>query len=191
MLGTVNQKMQHLDALPWQDLLKLYAAIPDTVSGLCLRWSILTVVRPGAARGAKFCEINGDLWTVPADWMKVWRAKSGISVSLFHQRLCVLPKHVASSQTITSFRQVRQVRHRCCCHQSLAINAPDGDGAWLQILVPVVGTGYRRVFVRRCRNGTRPSNRRQGRTDLRRVRLAGPQTHRHGGVGSVCDRCSR
>lgn len=70
MLGEVIHKVQHLDALPWQAVPALYTKIPDTVPGQCLRWSILTLVRPDAARGTEAKEIDGDVWTVPADRVK-------------------------------------------------------------------------------------------------------------------------
>ena len=42
---------------------------------MALRWSILTATRGMSARGARFDEIDGDVWTVPADRMKGIRGK--------------------------------------------------------------------------------------------------------------------
>ncbi|TMV36349.1 site-specific integrase, partial [Thioclava sp. BHET1] len=48
----------------------LYARLPDTVSGDCLRMLILTVVRMAACRQATTSEFDGDLWTIPAERVK-------------------------------------------------------------------------------------------------------------------------
>ncbi|MDO5621193.1 MAG: integrase arm-type DNA-binding domain-containing protein [Paracoccus sp. (in: a-proteobacteria)] len=70
MLGEVRHIDQHIEATPWQRLPELYKALPDTVAGDCLRWIILTVVRSDGCRGARLAEINGGIWTVPADRIK-------------------------------------------------------------------------------------------------------------------------
>lgn len=45
-----------------------------TVASLCLEFTILTAARTGEAIGARWEEIDGDLWTVPAERMKAKRA---------------------------------------------------------------------------------------------------------------------
>jgi len=75
MLGEVHHETVNLSSAPWREVPGIYAAIPDTVPGLCLRWSILTAVRPDASRGARFSEIERDTWTVPADRVKGMRGK--------------------------------------------------------------------------------------------------------------------
>ncbi len=71
MLGTVRHQPKHIEATPWQDVPDLYARLrPSRSSHLCLRWMILTVVRADGCKGARLSEIEGDIWTVPADRIK-------------------------------------------------------------------------------------------------------------------------
>ena len=73
MLGTVKHRTSHIEATPWQDMPALYAELRDRgdlASVLALRWTILTLVRGMATRGARFDEIEGATWTVPAERVK-------------------------------------------------------------------------------------------------------------------------
>tara|TARA_R110002051_G_C8677331_1_gene491262 strand:+ start:175 stop:1359 length:1185 start_codon:yes stop_codon:yes gene_type:complete len=70
MLGEVMHKPRHLPAMRWQDVPGLYASLGNTSAHLALRWVVLTLVRGSSARGARFGEIDGAVWTVPADRMK-------------------------------------------------------------------------------------------------------------------------
>jgi integrase len=72
MLGHVTVERQHIPAVPWQDIPALWQQLVahPTVAHLCLRWLILTAVRQHAGRGARLEEIEGDVWTVPADRVK-------------------------------------------------------------------------------------------------------------------------
>jgi integrase len=71
MLGAYDHKTEHHIATPWQDIPALYSKLSDnTASALCLRWSILTLVRSAGCRGAMFSEIDGNVWTVSADRVK-------------------------------------------------------------------------------------------------------------------------
>lgn len=70
LLGAVQHQPQHIPATAWQDIPALYARLPESVTGDCLRLMILTAVRMDAARGARAAEIDGDVWTIPADRIK-------------------------------------------------------------------------------------------------------------------------
>lgn len=70
MLGHVRHEPKHLPALPWQEVPALFERLGDAPSGLCIKWLILTSVRAHAARGAHFDEIEGDVWTIPAERIK-------------------------------------------------------------------------------------------------------------------------
>jgi integrase len=72
MLGHVTVDRRHIPAVPWQDIPALWQQLvaQPTVAHLCLRWLILTAVRQAAGRGARLSEIEGDVWTVPADRIK-------------------------------------------------------------------------------------------------------------------------
>ncbi|MCF1708275.1 integrase arm-type DNA-binding domain-containing protein [Tabrizicola sp. J26] len=67
-----KRKHKHIASTAWQDVPDLYARLCEshTASHLCLRLIILTAVRGDAARGARVEEIEGDVWTVPADRIK-------------------------------------------------------------------------------------------------------------------------
>lgn len=71
MLGHVAHRTQPIEATPWQYIPKLYAWLDGRgTSASCLQFMILTLVRAGGCRGARFEEFDGDIWTVPADRMK-------------------------------------------------------------------------------------------------------------------------
>lgn len=64
-------KTRHLDE---NELLALFASINDSriseASRLCIEWQILTAVRPTEAREARWSEIIGNKWIIPADRVK-------------------------------------------------------------------------------------------------------------------------
>jgi integrase len=65
----------HLAAMPWSDLPAFYKSLTarDGVSARTLQFIILTAVRSGEAREARWVEFNGNLWTIPANRMKTGR----------------------------------------------------------------------------------------------------------------------
>ena len=70
MLG-VSRQVTPIVATPWQEAPEVYDRLDDgNTSALCLRLIMLTCVRASAARGARFDEIEGDVWTVPAERVK-------------------------------------------------------------------------------------------------------------------------
>ncbi len=70
MLGEVLHVPEHIPSTPWRDIPTLYAALPETNAGQCLRFMILTLVRLDGCAGARFSEVDDDLWTVPKDRVK-------------------------------------------------------------------------------------------------------------------------
>ncbi|MEX1236453.1 MAG: integrase arm-type DNA-binding domain-containing protein [Roseovarius sp.] len=76
MLGHHDHEETPIAATPWQDVPALFERIAGAhPSHLALRWSILTATRGMSARGAQFDEIDGAVWTVPADRIKGKRGK--------------------------------------------------------------------------------------------------------------------
>lgn len=65
----------HLAAMPWADLPAFYESLSerDGVSARTLQFIILTAVRSGEAREARWDEFMGNLWTIPASRMKTGR----------------------------------------------------------------------------------------------------------------------
>ena len=70
MLGEVRHVVKHITATPWQEIPALYARLPHSATGDCLRLIMLTLVRMEAARGAEHSERDDDVWTVPAERIK-------------------------------------------------------------------------------------------------------------------------
>lgn len=71
-LPKVDRRPDHMAALPWQELPKLIADL-GTKEGTAARmveWVIYTAARSGEARHSVWAEIDGDIWTVPAERMK-------------------------------------------------------------------------------------------------------------------------
>lgn len=70
-LGTQAAAGNH-DSMPYADLPKLLANIPDTTAGRALRFLILNANRTGEVRFADWSEIDAEtkVWTIPAGRMK-------------------------------------------------------------------------------------------------------------------------
>jgi integrase len=71
-LPTVKRRPEHLAALSWREVPDFMRELGDrsAVSARALEFIILTAARSGEARGARWAEIDGDVWTVPGDRMK-------------------------------------------------------------------------------------------------------------------------
>lgn len=91
-LGEWRHAPVHIASTPWRDVPALYARLANEgPSHLCLRLMILTAVRSDAARGLRFDEVVGDVWTVPASRMKGTEGKVGpFRVPLVPAALAVL-----------------------------------------------------------------------------------------------------
>tara|TARA_R100000322_G_scaffold21648_4_gene14352 strand:- start:77635 stop:78531 length:897 start_codon:yes stop_codon:yes gene_type:complete len=90
-LPSVRRKANHMPAMKHKDVPAFMAALDERegTSARTLQFIILTAVRSGEARGAQWSEIEGDVWNVPAERMKL-----GVphSVPLSKQALAVLEK---------------------------------------------------------------------------------------------------
>ncbi|MBA3324826.1 MAG: integrase arm-type DNA-binding domain-containing protein [Rhodobacteraceae bacterium] len=71
-LPSLKYRAQHMLALPWGKLPDFMVDLGkrEGVSARTLEFLILTAARSGEARGARWCEIEGDVWTVPGERMK-------------------------------------------------------------------------------------------------------------------------
>ena len=77
MLGHVELVNKPHPSTPWRSIPTLYARLDKGfVSHLALRWLILTLVRSESGRGARFDEIEGNIWTVPASRMKATKSSA-------------------------------------------------------------------------------------------------------------------
>ena len=71
-LPTVKRKPEHMAALPWRELPAFMAELAqrEGVSARTLELAILTAARSGEVRGMRWAEVDGNVWTVPAERMK-------------------------------------------------------------------------------------------------------------------------
>lgn len=87
LLGAQRHITQHIPALPYADAPTFYTWLRtvDGVSALALRFLVLTCARTSEIRLALFDEIEGDVWTLPAE-----RTKTGTA-----RRIPLVPEAVA------------------------------------------------------------------------------------------------
>ena len=70
MLGEVNHIPTPIPATPWQEIPALFARLPKTNGGQCLRLMILTGVRLDGCAGSRQQEFENGVWTIPAERVK-------------------------------------------------------------------------------------------------------------------------
>lgn len=92
LLGRPRHKAENIPALPWPDVPAFHGSLNDgTVTHLALRLLILTGVRSGPLRFLHESQIDGDLWTIPAESMKSRRdATTDFRVPLVPEALAVI-----------------------------------------------------------------------------------------------------
>ncbi|MGK7754687.1 MULTISPECIES: tyrosine-type recombinase/integrase [unclassified Roseovarius] len=71
LLGKQRHKAQHIPSLHWQDVPGFYQSLDGgSTTELALRLLILTAVRSYPLRHMHLDQIDGDIWTIPAEAMK-------------------------------------------------------------------------------------------------------------------------
>ncbi len=71
LLGKTRHVPKNIPAMDWRDAPAFYASLEEpTQTHLALRLLILTGVRSGPLRNLRLDQIEGDVWTVPAEAMK-------------------------------------------------------------------------------------------------------------------------
>ena len=90
-LPNVKVHVEHMNSLPWRELPGFVKELRNRegVSARALEFIILTATRSGEARNARWSEISGDTWTIPAERMKTGKAHR---VPLSQDALTVLEK---------------------------------------------------------------------------------------------------
>ena len=71
LLGVTRQKTKHIPAMPWVEVPAFWPVLSE--GGMveqALKFLILTMCRTSEVRGAKWSEIEGDIWFVPKERMK-------------------------------------------------------------------------------------------------------------------------
>ena len=75
ILGPLRKKTRHFAALPYTEVAATIEKIDATdalaSTKLCFRYIVLTAVRSGEGRLATWDEVNGNVWTIPAQRMKM------------------------------------------------------------------------------------------------------------------------
>ncbi|MER9105731.1 integrase arm-type DNA-binding domain-containing protein [Mesorhizobium sp. M0848] len=94
LLGKQRHKAQNIPAMPWSHLPAFYATLKDdNITHLALRLLILTGVRSAPIRYIRQDQIEGDVWTIPAEAMKGRRdATTEFRVPLSAEALAVIEK---------------------------------------------------------------------------------------------------
>jgi integrase len=104
-------KVKHHAALPFAELPEFMQALrelPD-VGARALEFTILTAARVGEVRGATWDEINGDVWTIPAERTKAGR----------EHRVPLSPRALAIVDELRRLRVSQFIfpgRKGCLCH---------------------------------------------------------------------------
>ena len=92
LLGKSRHKPQNIPAMPWQDVPGFYQSLDGgSIAELALRILILTAVRSYPLRNLHLDQIEGDIWTIPAEAMKGRKdATVDFRVPLSNQALLVI-----------------------------------------------------------------------------------------------------
>lgn len=92
LLGKSRYKSGNIPAMPWKDVPAFYQSLSDgSVTHLALRLLILTGVRSSPLRHIREDQIDGDVWTIPAEMMKGRRdATTAFRVPLSAEALAVI-----------------------------------------------------------------------------------------------------
>lgn len=92
LLGKSRHKASNIPAMPWQEVPAFYASLADgSVTHLALRLLVLTGVRSAPLRSIHEDQIQGDVWTVPAEAMKGRKdATTDFRVPLSSEALAVI-----------------------------------------------------------------------------------------------------
>lgn len=77
LLGKTRHVVQNVPSLPWKEVPDFYKSLSDsTLTQLALKLLILTGLRSASIRHARLDQIDGDVWTVPAEYMKGLKGKA-------------------------------------------------------------------------------------------------------------------
>lgn len=77
LLGQQRHQTKSISSMPWRDVPVFYATLLEpTITHLALRLLILTGLRSRPIRYARLDQISGEVWTIPAEYMKGRRGKT-------------------------------------------------------------------------------------------------------------------
>ncbi|AZQ69500.1 site-specific integrase [Silicimonas algicola] len=92
LLGKSRHVAKNVPALPWQEVPNFYKSLSEaTLTQLALKLLILTGLRSMPIRHARLDQIDGEVWTVPAEYMKGLKGKAqDFRVPLSKEALAVM-----------------------------------------------------------------------------------------------------
>lgn len=110
LLGKPRHTVQHIPAMLWQDVPAFYQSLTDgSPTHLALRLLILTGARSGPLRHIHEDQIEGDVWTIPAEAMKGPRGKtSDFRIPLSGEALAVIAEARRLTQDSYLFPSARK-----------------------------------------------------------------------------------
>ena len=151
------------------------------VRGLALEFLVLTACRVGEVAGARWAEIDGDVWTIPAARVKTKREHR---VPLSAAALAVLEaaKALAGASALIFPGATGKPIPRQAFGRTMKAAGRDRNAARLPIQLPQLGGGYGRCSRGRG-TGARPCRAERHRGRIQPDRSTGPAAGRHGGVG--------
>jgi integrase len=92
LLGKTRHVVKNIPSVPWDEVPAFYESLSEgTVTQLALRLLILTALRSKPIRFANLAHIDGEVWTVPAEYMKAQKGKANdFRVPLSTEALAVI-----------------------------------------------------------------------------------------------------
>jgi len=110
LLGAQRHETKHIPSMPWQDVPNFYQSLEGgSVTELALRFLILTGMRSDAIRHLNEDQIEGDVWTVPAQYIKARKGKAkAFRVPLSTEALRVIEEARSFSRDGNLFPSVRK-----------------------------------------------------------------------------------
>lgn len=114
LLGAQHRETRHIEATPWERIPDLYRQLGQGrgASRLALQLMILTAMRTHPIRGARVEEIEGNIWTIPADRMKGTRGTArAFRVPLSAEALRVVETAAETAQDGFLFPSYRRGQH--------------------------------------------------------------------------------
>ncbi|WP_370931742.1 tyrosine-type recombinase/integrase [Bartonella sp. DGB1] len=71
LLGKSVESNNHIPSMPWQEIPLFFECLNNKkISNLALKLLILTGARSGSIRNMRWSQIKGDIWTIPAEYLK-------------------------------------------------------------------------------------------------------------------------
>lgn len=110
LLGKQRHTVVHVPAMAWQEVPGFYASLSEPAqTHLALRLLILTAVRSNPLRFIHIDQIDGDVWTIPAEAMKGRRgATTAFRVPLSRDALEIVAEAMKSARSGFLFPGVRR-----------------------------------------------------------------------------------